>query len=215
MSRRAYVVGIAGGSGSGKTTIARALCASLGPAAVALVEQDCYYRDQAHLERPERDQVNFDHPDAIELPLLREHIQALGRGEAVDKPRYDFASHRRLPETDRVAARPVIILEGIMVLVDEQLRNSLDLKIFVHTDADLRVIRRIRRDIEQRGRTFAAVREQYYATVRPMHLAFVEPSKRHAHLIVPEGGSNRVALDVLLARIRQALPRRSQPPSAT
>ncbi|MEZ4440964.1 MAG: uridine kinase [Polyangiaceae bacterium] len=203
---RSYVVGIAGGSGSGKTTIARALCDALGFQHVALIEQDCYYRDQSHLAKEERDRLNFDHPEAIELSLLAHHVEALAGGEPIDKPLYDFAHHVRKVETERVEPRPVVVVEGIMVLVDEALRELMDLKIFVHTDADLRVIRRIRRDIEQRGRSFDQVRKQYYATVRPMHLAFVEPSKRHADLIVPEGGSNRVALDVLLARIQKALP---------
>lgn len=205
MVAASYVVGIAGGSGSGKTTVARALYDALGPDAVALIEQDCYYRDQSHLSPEERAAVNYDHPDAIELDLLCAHVAGLRQGEVIEKPSYDFANHTRRPETDPVEPRPVVIVEGIMALVDPALRATMDLKIFVDTAPDIRVIRRIRRDIEHRGRTFADVREQYYATVRPMHLAFVEPSKRHAHLILPEGGSNRVALDVLLARIRQAL----------
>lgn len=206
MSAASYVVGIAGGSGSGKTTVARALYDALGPDAVALIEQDCYYRDQSHRSPEERAAVNYDHPDALELDLLCAHVTALRRGEAIRVPRYDFSTHCRTDQTDAIEPRPVVIVEGIMVLVDRQLRAAMDLKVFVDTAPDIRVIRRIRRDIEQRGRTFAEVREQYYATVRPMHLAFVEPSKRQAHIILPEGGSNRVALDVLVARIREALP---------
>lgn len=201
--RRPYVVGVAGGSGSGKTTVARALAEALGPQSCTLIEQDCYYRDLSHLPFEERVLVNFDHPDSIELPLIVEHVDALCSGRAVDKPRYDFERHARDEVRDRIEPRPVVLLEGILVLVDAELRKRMDLKLFVDTAADLRVMRRIRRDIEQRGRSFDQIRRQYYATVRPMHLAFVEPSKEHADVIIPEGGHNRVALELILGRIRE------------
>ncbi len=197
------MVGVAGGSGSGKTTIARALADALGPATCALMEQDCYYRDLSQLPFEGRVAVNFDHPDSIELPLLVEHVDALCAGKSIDKPRYDFENHVRAEEHDRIDPRPVVIVEGILVLVDADLRERMDLKLFVDTAADLRVMRRIRRDIEHRGRSFDQIRRQYYATVRPMHLAFVEPSKAHADVIIPEGGHNRVALELILGRIRE------------
>lgn len=200
--QRPFVIGIAGGSGSGKTTIARTLADTLGDAAVH-IEQDCYYRDLSTLAPVERAKVNFDHPDALELTLLAAHIDMLCNGEAIDKPRYDFEHHVRLEACDVVEPRPVIIIEGILVLVDAALRQRMGLKLFVDTAADIRVIRRIRRDLEQRGRSFAQIRRQYYETVRPMHLAFVEPSKQYADVIIPEGGRNRVALDLLLGRIRE------------
>jgi len=210
---RPYIVGIAGGSGSGKTTIARALTDSLAEPEVALIEQDCYYRDLAQLTYAERTKVNFDHPDALELELLSAHLDQLARGDGIDKPRYDFEQHVRAPTTDRVEAKPVIVVEGILVLVDPRLRERFDLKIFVDTDADIRAIRRIRRDLEHRGRTFAQIRKQYYDSVRPMHLAFVEPSKRHADVIIPEGGQNRVALGVILSRIREIIRERGPLPA--
>lgn len=199
------VVGVAGGSGSGKTTIARALSDALGPKHVALIEQDCYYRDQSHLTPDERAKTNFDHPDAIDLALLAMHVDSLRAGNAIDKPRYDFERHVREPVTDRIEPRGVILVEGILVLADAALRKRMHLKLFVDTDPDIRVFRRIRRDLEHRGRTFGQIREQYYETVRPMHLAFVEPSKRHADVIIPEGGQNRVALDLILGGIREHL----------
>jgi uridine kinase len=200
---RPFVIGVAGGSGSGKTTIARGLAEAVGPDSCVLIEQDCYYRDLTHLDAVARAAINFDHPDAIELPLLVRQVDLLLGGRAIDKPRYDFERHLRASETDRVEPRPVLILEGILVLVDAELRERMDLKLFVDTAADLRVMRRIRRDIEQRGRTFEQIRKQYYATVRPMHRAFVEPSKEHADVIIPEGGHNRVALELILGRVRE------------
>lgn len=200
-----FVVGVAGGSGSGKTTIARALSDALSPDHVALIEQDCYYRDQTHLALEERAKINFDHPESLDLALLAMHVDSLRAGNPIDKPRYDFERHIRDPITDRVEPRPVILVEGILVLADADLRKRMHLKIFVDTDPDIRVMRRIRRDIQHRGRTFDQVRHQYYKSVRPMHIAFVEPSKRYADVIIPEGGQNRMALDVIIGGIREHL----------
>lgn len=201
--RRPLVVGIAGGSGSGKTTIASALLEAMEPSAVALVEQDCYYRNLSHLSLEERALVNFDHPDAIEMELLAAHIDELCAGRAIEKPAYDFAHHVRKAESTTIQPSPVLLVEGILVLAQPELRERLDLKLYVDTAPDLRLMRRIRRDLLQRGRDFEQVRAQYYQTVRPMHEAFVEPSKHHADVIIPEGGQNRVALDLLLGRIRE------------
>jgi uridine kinase len=195
------IIGIAGGTGSGKTTVAQKLAASMPAGRCAIVEHDWYYRDLGHLHPDERELVNYDHPDSLESDLLVEHLRLLRSGRAVDLPRYDFVTHTRKLAAHRVEPAPVIIVEGILVFVDERLRAQFDIKIFVDTDADIRLIRRIRRDIEHRGRSFTSVREQYYRTVRPMHLAYVEPSKRWADLILPEGGDNRVALDVLLGSL--------------
>lgn len=196
------LVGVSGGSGSGKTTIARAIVASLPAESVSLVEHDAYYKDLTGLSIEERALVNFDHPDSLDNELFVAHLDALRAGQAVEKPRYDFARHARESVTDRVEPSAVIVVEGILVLALPAIRARLDVKLFVDTDPDIRLMRRVRRDIEQRGRTFAQVRQQYYETVRPMHLAFVEPSKRFADIIIPEGGQNRVALDFLLGFIR-------------
>jgi len=196
-----YVVGVAGGTGSGKTTVSRSVVEALPPAAVAIIQHDNYYRDRPDLEYDERAQLNFDHPDALDTELLIKHLGQLRAGIGVDVPVYDFAKHRRAKRTTRVEPTPVLIVEGILVFVERRLREYLDLKLFVDTPADIRVFRRIRRDIEQRGRDFASIREQYYATVRPMHLQFVEPSKSYADLIIPEGGRNQVALDLILAKL--------------
>ena len=199
------VLGIAGGSGSGKSTIARAILAALPAGAGVLLEQDNYYRAQSHLPLEERERVNYDHPDALEMELLCEHLDALRAGRAIMRPTYEFASHDRAAEGLRVEPAPVIVVEGILVLADERLRARFDVKIFVDTDPDIRVMRRIRRDLEHRGRTFAQVRKQYYETVRPMHLAFVEPSKRYSDVIIPEGGQNRVALELIMSHVRARL----------
>jgi uridine kinase len=197
---RPLVVGIAGGTGSGKTTVAHKLAASM-PGRAAVIEHDAYYRDQAHLELAERARCNYDHPSSLESDLLASHLSALREGRAVDVPIYDFANHTRKAETRHVEPARVIIVEGILVFTEPLLREQMDIKIFVDTDSDIRLIRRIRRDLEQRGRSFQSVRDQYYATVRPMHIEHVEPSKRWADLIVPEGGDNKVALDVLLGQL--------------
>jgi uridine kinase len=196
------VLGIAGGSGSGKTTIARAILEALPPGVGVLIEQDHYYRAQPHLPLEERERVNYDHPDALELELLCQHLGELRAGRPIVRPTYDFAVHDRAPEGVRIEAARLIVVEGILVLADERLRGCFDAKIYVDTDADIRLMRRVRRDLEQRGRTFAQIRKQYYESVRPMHLAFVEPSKRFADVVVPEGGQNRVALELLLGLVR-------------
>lgn len=198
---RTLVVGIAGGTGSGKTTVARRLAAAMPPGRCVTIEHDAYYRDQSHLAPADREHINYDHPDSLDSVLLAEHLKQLRAGRAVEVPLYDFATYTRLLETHRVAPCRVVIVEGILVLSEAVLREQFDIKIFVDTDADIRLMRRIRRDLEQRGRTFQSVRDQYYATVRPMHLLYVEPSKRWADLIIPEGGDNKVALDVMLGQL--------------
>lgn len=195
------VIGIAGGTGSGKTTIAQAIASGLPVESISLIEHDSYYRDRPDLTYEERSALNFDHPDSLETELLVEHLRALRAGEAVEVPQYDFTRHQRATTTTHTPPTPIIIVEGILVFVDAGLRDLLDIKLFVDTDADIRVFRRVRRDIEQRGRTFASIREQYYRTVRPMHLEYVAPSKRWADIIIPEGGDNRVALDLVLSRL--------------
>ncbi len=199
---RPLFIGIAGGSGSGKTTIAQAVVETLG-GQVAMVQHDAYYRHTPELSFDERARVNYDHPASLETELLVEHLMALRGGKSIEKPVYDFAEHLRSPETVTVAPARVILIEGILVLFEPELRTELDLKIFVDTDPDLRLARRIERDIEERGRTVRAVIDQYFATVRPMHLEFVEPSKRYADLIIPEGYNPRaVATVVELIRSR-------------
>lgn len=200
-----FVIGIAGGTGSGKTTIARSIAAALPAEHVTTLEHDWYYRDRADLSPEERAQLNFDHPDSLETSLLVEHVRALREGRAIDAPVYDFVKHARKQETTRIEPKPVIIVEGILVFVEEKLRELMNVKVFVDTDADIRLMRRIRRDIEQRGRTFQSIREQYYRTVRPMHLAFVEPSKRWADVLIPEGGDNRVALSLVTSALREVI----------
>jgi uridine kinase len=205
--RPALVIGVAGGTGSGKTTIARKLVDALPRGSALIVEYDAYYRDRSDLSPDQRAALNYDHPDALESELLAEHLRLLRTGQPVDAPIYDFRSHTRRTETRRVAPTPVVVVEGILTLAQPAVREQLDIKIFVDTDADIRVFRRVRRDLEERGRTFASVREQYYRSVRPMHNQFVEPSKRWADLIIPEGGDNHVALEILVARLLQATDR--------
>lgn len=183
------IIGIAGGSGSGKTTVASTVAAALAGEDVAIIEHDSYYRDHADLSIEERAALNFDHPDAFETELLVEHLKELRAGRPIDKPQYDFATHRRVGTTTRVEGSKVIVVEGILVLVAPELRQLFDLKIFVDTDADLRFIRRLQRDVKDRGRSVDSVVAQYLGTVRPMHLRFVEESKRYADLILPEGYS--------------------------
>jgi uridine kinase len=197
------VVGVAGGSGSGKTTIAHAIVDSLPQGSTSLLEHDNYYKDLRHLSVEQRAKVNFDHPDSLDNALFVSHLDELRAGCAIKRPQYDFATHSRHEQLVHVEPTPIIVVEGILVLADSELRARMDIKVFVDTDADIRVMRRIRRDLEHRGRSFSQVRTQYYETVRPMHLAFVEPSKRYADLIVPEGGENRVALAMIAASLRE------------
>ncbi|HEX8109502.1 MAG TPA: uridine kinase [Kofleriaceae bacterium] len=201
MLRRPYVVGIAGGTGSGKTTVADKLAAAMPPGRCVTLDHDAYYRDQGHLPPADREAINYDHPSALDSALLALHLRELRDGRTVEVPIYDFATHTRRRDTRTVAPARVILVEGILVFAEPALREQMDIKIFVDTDADIRLMRRIRRDLEERGRTFQSVRDQYHATVRPMHLEYVEPSKRWADLILPEGGDNRVALDVLLGQL--------------
>jgi len=201
----ALLVGIAGGTGSGKTTVAKTIAGALPDAGVAMLEFDAYYRDRLDLTPEARSQLNYDHPESLEIDLLVEHMDDLRAGRPVDVPIYDFKSHRRREDRRRVLPAPVVVVEGILVLVDPRVRERLDMKIFVDTDPDIRVFRRVRRDMEQRGRSFESIRDQYYRTVRPMHLQFVEPSKRWADLIIPEGGNNHVAMDLIIAKLRTVL----------
>jgi uridine kinase len=200
-----FFLGVAGGSGSGKSTVAHAILEALPQGSGVLLEQDHYYRPQAHLSLEERQKVNYDHPDSLEFDLLLKHLTELADGRAIVRPTYDFARHDRDPEGQAILPAQVVIVEGILVLTEERLRARMDVKLFVDTDADIRLMRRIRRDLEHRGRTFSQIRKQYYETVRPMHLAFVEPSKRFADLIIPEGGQNLVALDLILSHVRSRL----------
>lgn len=196
-----FVVGVAGGTGSGKTTVARKIVEA-GAGDVSILEFDTYYRDRPDLTYDERCSLNFDHPESLETSLMLQHIRALKRGERVETPTYDFKTHRRGEITRPVEVSPILVVEGILLFVDKEVRDECDLKLFVDTDADIRVLRRVRRDMEKRGRTFESVRQQYYDSVRPMHLQFVEPSKRWADVIIPEGGKNMVALDLILTKIR-------------
>ena len=201
---RPLIIGIAGGSGSGKTTIAQAMANEIGAENCAHILHDSYYRDQSDLEEAARAQVNYDHPDSLETELLVEHLHALQHGAAVDIPRYDFAIHNRCQETDHVEPKPVVLIEGVLALAEPALREVMDLKIFVDTASDLRFMRRLERDINERGRTRESVYEQYLATVRPMHVKFVEPSKTHADLVIPEG-YNIGAVSTVLGMVREFL----------
>ncbi|HEY6178618.1 MAG TPA: uridine kinase [Kofleriaceae bacterium] len=198
---RPYVVGIAGGTGSGKTTVAERLAEAMPRGRCVTIDHDAYYRDQSHLSPDDRAAVNYDHPAALDSELLARHLGELRSGRAVEIPIYDFATHTRRAETRRIEPSRVIIVEGILVFAEPALRDQMDIKIFVDTDPDIRLMRRIWRDLEERGRTFQSVRDQYYASVRPMHIEHVEPSKRWADLILPEGGNNRVALEILLGQL--------------
>ena len=198
---KALAIGIAGGSGSGKTTVAQEILGRVGADRIAFLQHDSYYKDLSGLPPAQRAQLNFDHPNSLETDLLIQHIHALREGMPVQVPVYDFATHCRTDRTFTVAARQVILVEGILIFVDAALRELFDVKIFVDTDADIRFIRRLERDISERGRTTESVVKQYQLTVRPMHLEFVEPSKRYADVIIPEGGYNTAALDMVAARI--------------
>ena len=202
-----FVIGVAGGSGSGKTTVVRRIVESLGGGHVSLLEHDRYYRDRADLRLEERAALNYDHPDSLETDLLVNHVVDLRAGRPVEKPVYDFARHQREPATETVHPRRAIIVEGILIFTDPALRRLMDVKVFVDADDDTRFIRRLQRDIAERGRTVTSVIEQYLGTVKPMHLDFVEPSKRYADVIIPLGGHNTVAIDMLLTLIRSLAAR--------
>lgn len=201
-----FVLGMAGGSGSGKTTIAQSVVDQIGPDRVAFIPHDAYYRHRPDLNIEQRVKVNYDHPDSLETDLMVAHVETLLAGSPIERPVYDFANHLRAAETVRVEPRPVLMLEGILVLVEPELRALMDLKIYVDTDADLRLMRRIERDVNERGRTLDSVITQYEATVRPMHLQFVEPSKRHADIIIPEG-YNLGAVGTVISMIRDVVRR--------
>ncbi len=207
---RPLIIGVAGGSGSGKTTVARQIDEAVGFDSV-LVDMDAYYKDLPHLAIEERKRVNFDHPDAFDLDLLDAHLAMLAAGQAIDKPTYDYAAFARAATTVRVEPRDVVIVEGILLFVDARLRERCDIRIFVDVDGDVRFIRRLQRDVSERGRSMESVIAQYLTTVRPMHLEFVEPSKRWAHVILPEGGLNRIGVEMILARAeREAAARRAR-----
>ncbi len=199
------ILGVAGGTGSGKTTVAREILEAVGPDRIAFLAQDNYYRDVAWENPAQLLAHNFDHPDALDTPLFVEHLCALKRGQAIELPVYDFVRHRRTEQSRRIEPRAVVLVEGILLFAEKEIRELLDFKVFVDTDADVRLVRRIRRDLTERGRAVSDVLRQYMGTVRPMHLEFVEPSKRWADVIVPEGGENRVALEMVVARVEQLL----------
>lgn len=199
------IIGIAGGTGSGKTTVARAIYDRVGRDRIEWIAHDSYYRNFDALTPEERARINFDHPDSLETELLVRHLDVLAKGSSVDIPLYDFATHSRKSETQRIEPRRVIIVEGILVLAEAELRKRIDIKLFVDTPADIRFVRRLVRDIQSRGRSLDSVVQQYMTTVRPMHEEFVEPSKRYADLIIPEGGENQVALDAIISRVEHLL----------
>jgi uridine kinase len=203
--KKPVLIGITGGTGSGKSTIAKEIFNKFNEDCIAMIQQDSYYKDQSHLSMEERVKTNYDHPKAFDNDLLVSHLQELLKGNSINKPIYDFSIHNRTKETVIVEPKEIIIVEGILVLEDERLRELLDIKIYVDTDADVRIIRRIVRDINERGRTVDSVIDQYLSVVRPMHLQFTEPTKRHADLIIPEGGQNKVAIDIMVAKIKQIL----------
>ena len=200
-----FIVGIAGGSGSGKSTVARHVAQALRAESVAFIDMDAYYVNFAHLSLDERRKVNWDHPDAFDWPLLESHLERLAAGESIDKPVYDFVTHSRRDTTVGVPSARVIVVDGILLFNDPRIRDLCDVKIFVDADADLRLIRRIRRDTNKRGRPLDEIIEQYLTTVQPMHLEFVEPTKRYADVIVPRGGHNTVAVDMIVSNIQRRL----------
>lgn len=209
MERKPVVIGVAGGSGSGKTSVTKAIFESFKGHSILMIEQDYYYKDQSGLPFEERLKTNYDHPLAFDNDLLIDHLKKLLRREPVEKPVYDYALHTRSKEVIHVEPKDVIILEGILILEDERLRNLMDIKLFVDTDADIRILRRLQRDIQERGRTVESVIDQYVNVVRPMHNQFIEPTKRYADVIIPEGGHNYVAIDLMVTKIQTILEQKS------
>jgi len=206
MKKRLRVtLGICGGTGSGKTTISEEISRALGPDHSVIIHQDSYYLDRSLLPSDDRGRINFDHPSAFDWKLFKRQVRALQEGKAIEKPIYNFHTHSRMPETTRVEPRALLLIEGILVFDDPDLRKMMDIKVYVDADADVRFIRRMDRDVRERGRSIESIVDQYMNTVRPMHLQFVEPSKRYADIIIPEGGHNRVALETLIARVRAML----------
>src|SRR5699024_8806962 len=203
------VIGVAGGRGSGKTTVTRSICQRFSDQTILVIEQDYYYKDQAHLPFEERLNTNYDHPLAFDNDLLIEHVQQLINHHSINKPVYDYKIHTRSKETIHVEPKDVIILEGILILEDPRLVDLMDIKVYVDTDADVRIIRRLLRDIKERGRTLDSVIDQYVSNVRPMHLQFVEPTKRYSDIIIPEGGQNQVAIDIMATKIEKILAKKS------
>jgi len=203
--KRPFVIGVAGGSGSGKTTLSNEIKKSIPKNLISYIQHDSYYRDQTHLTMDQRVLTNYDHPDSLETDLLVSHIKQLKDGKSITHPTYDFTKHNRAKKTVRVQAKPIILIEGILIFADKALRDQMDMKIFVDTDADLRLARRITRDVAQRGRTYQEVIEQYLLTVKPMHDVFVETSKKYANVIVPEGGFNTIATDMIRSQIKEII----------
>ncbi|MCS6873957.1 MAG: uridine kinase [Pyrinomonadaceae bacterium] len=205
------IIGICGGTGSGKTTIAKKIIETVGKEKVVLIEQDSYYRNLADMPLDERHQANFDHPDSIDSEMLANHLKRLKLGQPIDMPIYDFKTHTRSPKTERVEPKPVVIVEGILIFAEPKILELLDVKIYVDTPDDIRFIRRLQRDITERGRTVESVIEQYLKTVRPMHFEFVEPSKRFADIIIPEGGNTEIGIEFICSKIREEIEKVSLP----
>ena len=210
MNSTPVVIGIAGGTGSGKTTVANVILDRVGADSIAFLPHDAYYKDLKHLPKSQRDIINFDHPDSLETELLVNQLNIMRQGTTIQIPVYDFTTHSRTDRTERIDPQPIILVEGILIFAEPALRDCFDVKIFVDTPPDIRFIRRLERDIDERGRSVDSVIQQYQTTVRPMHLEFVEPSKRYADVIIPEGGFNTVAMDMVVARIEELLSQQSQ-----
>lgn len=204
--RKPIIIGVTGGTGSGKTTVTRKIIEEFGDVSLAYIPQDAYYKDQSHLTMDERVLTNYDHPFAFDNDLLSEHVRQLLDGQAVQMPVYDFTQHNRAEESIRVEPKEVIIIEGILIFSDKELRDLMDIKVFVDTDDDIRIIRRIKRDMAERGRSLDSIIDMYTSIVKPMHEQFIEPTKKFADIIIPEGGSNNVAIDLMTTKIRSIIP---------